>query len=158
MLGDGCDLTQGEDALSVSGRLKKKVEALHGETKAYLDSMRAAIMGQERVAAGMTAFFDEGSKGARQARLFKDIVDMMATHSRHEFDENYRASVMEPVTRFGILFLECEELIRRREKRRLDYDSVKGKVRHCVDKPSRDVERLPKVLCIWRVPIAFNGV
>ncbi|PJF16728.1 BAR adaptor protein Hob3 [Paramicrosporidium saccamoebae] len=122
-----------------------KVETLHREAKAYLDSVRAVALGQERVAAGMASLFDEGSPAARQARMYKDITELLATHGRHDFDEAFRAAVIDPITRYGILFPECEELSKRRTAKLLDYDAARSKVRRATDKPLSDAEKLPRV-------------
>lgn len=129
----------------ISVRLGAKVEGLHREAKAYLDAVRAVALGQERIAAGMASLFEEGSVAARQARSYKDITELLATHGRQDFDEAYRSTIMDPITRFGILFHETDDLIKKRSAKLLDYDAISTKVRRVTDKPSSDSEKLPRL-------------
>jgi amphiphysin len=125
-----------------------KIETLHGEAKAYLDSLRAVSLGQERISATFCTLLDDPSlpsSTARQARMYKDIMELLAAHGRHEIDDSFRAAVLEPITRFAIAFPECEELARKRAARLLDYDAIRSKVRKATDKPSSNSEKLPRV-------------
>lgn len=116
---------------------------LHGETRGYLESSRAVIVGQERLAEGFANFFDDQSDYARTARLFRDVSQLLSNHGRQPYDEAYRHTVADPITRFNVLFPECEELAKKRAKKALDYDLAKTKVRREIDKPSSDPNRLP---------------
>lgn len=53
--------------------------------------------------------------------------------------------MLEPLGRYVSYFPEVNEAIRRRQKKLLDYDSSKTKVRKLVDRPSDDPQRLPRV-------------
>jgi hypothetical protein len=51
--------------------------------------------------------------------------------------------VLEPLGRYCSYFPEINEAIKRRQKKLLDYDSSRAKVRKLVDRPSEDPQRLP---------------
>lgn len=53
--------------------------------------------------------------------------------------------MLEPLGRYCSYFPEVNEAIKRRQKKLLDYDSARSKVRKLVDRPSEDPQRLPRV-------------
>lgn len=54
-------------------------------------------------------------------------------------------AVIEPLARYVSYFPEVNEAIKRRNKKLLDYDAQRSKVRKLIDKPSEDPQRLPRV-------------
>jgi amphiphysin len=48
------------------------------------------------------------------------------------------------LSRFCAYFPDINEAIKRRQKKLLDYDAMRSKVRKLVDKPSEDPQRLPR--------------
>lgn len=60
-------------------------------------------------------------------------------------DKAFRTAVLEPLARFCSYFPEVNEAVKRRQKKLLDYDAHRAKVRKLVDKPSEDPQRLPRV-------------
>lgn len=135
-------------------RLKElggNVERLHKEAKAYLDSLRVVALGQEHLATELASSLERnGSKsmgnGSRKAKQYRELLASLGAADRHDFDEAYRATVLDPIVRFGIIFPECEELCKKRADKLLDYDSTRSKTRKALDKPSKDSEKLPRVL------------
>lgn len=51
---------------------------------------------------------------------------------------------MEPLARYVAYFPEVNEAIKRRNKKSLDYDTSRSKVRKLIDKPSEDPSRLSR--------------
>lgn len=120
------------------------IEELHKAAKAYLDSVRAVTLAQARLANELSSL-NSDSDSERLARQFRDLNASIGEGGRKRFDEAFRAAVLDPVSRYGILFPECESLIRARNERLLDYDAARAKVRKSIDKPSGDAEKLPRV-------------
>lgn len=52
--------------------------------------------------------------------------------------------MIEPLARYVSYFPEVNEAIKRRNKKLLDYDAQRSKVRKLIDKPSEDPSRLPR--------------
>ena len=63
-------------------------------------------------------------------------------------DQDYRAAVLEPLTTFVGYLPVVNEAIKRRQRKLLDYDNLRSKVRKLAEKPSEDVEKMPKVRSI----------
>lgn len=52
--------------------------------------------------------------------------------------------MLEPLARYVSYFPEVNEAVKRRNKKLLDYDSSRSKVRKLIDKPVEDPSRLPR--------------
>jgi len=52
--------------------------------------------------------------------------------------------VLEPIGRYYAYFPEINEAVKRRNKKLLDYDNARSKVRKLVERPSQDAQRLPQ--------------
>jgi amphiphysin len=65
-------------------------------------------------------------------------------------DTAYRTTVLEPMGRYCSYFPEINEAIKSRQKKLLDYDSARAKVRKLVDRPSEDPQRLPLASIYFR--------
>lgn len=130
------------------------MERLHREAKVYLDAMRVVAMGQEHLATEIASILEHGEttkastslgEGRHRAQKYRELLASVGAADRHEFDEAYRAAVLDPIARFGIIFPECEEVCKKRAAKLLDYDATRSRTRKALDKPSKDSDRLPRV-------------
>lgn len=136
-------MSQTDNVYSLGG----KVEKLHRAAKKYLDSVRAVVLLQERLAVTLESSFSPHDTAAfAQTSSFKRVAGEIATNTKQQWDEAYRVTVLDPVARFGILFPECQELGKRRSAKLLDYDAARSKSRKAIEKPSGDSARLPRVI------------
>ena len=122
-----------------------KVEALHKESKGFLDSVRAMTLAQARIAETVDQFYDESASLAVAGRKYKDVVLLMDSNTRTQLDNNYRVAIIEPLGKLIGVFPDFSEAIKKRQKKLLDYDRLRANVRKLVDKPSDDPQKLPKV-------------
>ncbi len=53
-------------------------------------------------------------------------------------------TVLEPISRFCAYFPDINECIKKRNHKLLDYDSMRAKVKKLVEKPDKDVTKLPR--------------
>ncbi|KAG8691458.1 hypothetical protein FRC11_003463 [Ceratobasidium sp. 423] len=126
---------------------EKEANALQKESKAYLDAMRAMTAAQTRLAETIDTFYaaaDKASEGAMAGHAYKRSVDELDAGVTRELDAPYRTTVLEPVGKMCAFFPVINEGIAKRNKKMLDYDSARSKVRKLVDKPSEDVTKLPR--------------
>ncbi|KAJ3300007.1 hypothetical protein HK104_005261 [Borealophlyctis nickersoniae] len=124
--------------------LEAKVEKLHKEAKGYLDAVRGMTLAQQRIAETVGHFYEEGAPQGYAGMQYKQTVDKMDEEARSELDTNFRITVLEPLGKLNAVFPEFNEVIRRRQKKMLDYDRLRSGVRKLVDKPSEDPSRLPR--------------
>jgi bridging integrator 3 len=61
-------------------------------------------------------------------------------------DAPYRATVLEPIGKLCSYNSEVNNAISKRNKKALDYDAARSKVKKLVDKPSDDTTKLPRVI------------
>ncbi|KAH7339792.1 BAR-domain-containing protein [Rhizoctonia solani] len=115
---------------------EKETNELHKESKAYLDAMRDSIGRNDRY---FYAAADKASEGAMAGHAYKRSVDDLDAG-----DAPYRTTVLEPVGKMCSYFPIINEGIAKRNKKMLDYDAARSKVRKLVDKPSEDATKLPR--------------
>lgn len=125
---------------------EKEVEKLQKEAKAYLDSMRAMASSQARIAETIDKFYgsaDRTSDGAMAANAYKRSVDELDSSLSRELDAPYRTCILEPLGKMNAYFPVINDTIAKRNKKMIDYDSARSKVRKLTDKPTEDPTKLP---------------
>ena len=122
-----------------------KVEALHRESKGFLDSVRAMTLAQARIAETVDQFYDETASLANAGRKYKETVCLMDSNARTQLDNNYRTAIIDPLGKLISIFPDFNDAIKKRQKKLLDYDRLRANVRKLVDKPSDDPQKLPRV-------------
>jgi amphiphysin len=125
--------------------LEQKVLKLQKEAKGYLDSVRAMTIAQQRIADTINQFYDENAKLASLGMAYKDAARSLDEEIRGELDKEYRENVLDPLNEYAGYFPEFNEAIKKRQKKLLDYDGQRSRVRKLAEKPSDDVDKLPKV-------------
>jgi len=126
---------------------EKECNALAKEGKSYLDSMRAMTAAQTRLAGHIDAFYgasDRNSESAMAAHSYKRAVDDLDAGIGRELDAPYRATILDPSLKMCSYFPIINENIQKRNKKLLDYDAARSKMRKLIDKPSDDPTKLPK--------------
>ncbi|CDS11645.1 hypothetical protein LRAMOSA03908 [Lichtheimia ramosa] len=124
--------------------LEKKAEKLTKEAKGYLDAMRAMTGTQLRISQTIGHFYDDTVIMGPGGQEYKKVIEKMDEETKTEMDQAFRATVLEPLSRFCSYFPEVNEAVKRRQKKLLDYDAHRSKVRKLIDKPSEDPQRLPR--------------
>ncbi|KAG9050242.1 hypothetical protein FS837_006914 [Tulasnella sp. UAMH 9824] len=128
-------------------QFEKETVALQKESKAYLEAMRSMTAAQARLAATIDTFYgaaDRNSDGAMAGHAYKRSVEDLDAAITREFDQPYRTTILEPVGKMCSLFPIVNETIAKREKKMLDYDSARSRLRKLIDRPSEDPTKLPK--------------
>ena len=121
---------------------------------------------QSRIADTLETFYgaaDQTSEGAMAAHAYKRSVDDLDGGFGRELvryyycrsipqlfnacvqDVPYRTTISEPLGKMCAYFPVINEHISKRNKKLLDYDAARSKVRKLTDKPSDDPTKLPKV-------------
>ncbi|KAF9158420.1 hypothetical protein DFQ27_007054 [Actinomortierella ambigua] len=124
--------------------LEAKAEKLHKEARGYVDAVRGMTGAQLRIASTIDQFYDEGAPMGIYGVKYKEAVTKLDEQAREDIDSAYRTTVLEPIGRFAAYFPEINEGLRRRQKKLIDYDTARAKVRKLVEKPSEDASRLPR--------------
>lgn len=126
---------------------EKECQALQKEGKAYWDAMRAMTSAQSRIAETLEVFYgvaDHTSEGAMAGHAYKRSADDLDAGFGRELDVPYRTTISEPLGKMCAYFPVVNEHISKRNKKLLDYDSSRSRLKKLVDKPSEDPTKLPK--------------
>ncbi|KAI8913651.1 hypothetical protein EDD86DRAFT_201131 [Gorgonomyces haynaldii] len=133
------DFTEQESKLNT---LEQRLESLHKEAKGYLDAVRGTTMAQQRIAETIDQFYDDTNPLAKAGKLYKDAVIKMDEEVRSELDSTYRTTVLDPIGKYIAVFPDYHDLIKKRQKKLLDYDRTRHDVKKLVEKPSNDPSKL----------------
>ncbi|KAF9227197.1 BAR-domain-containing protein [Gyrodon lividus] len=126
---------------------EKECQALQKDSKTYGDAVRAMTAAQARLAETIETFYgasDRTSDGAMAGHAFKSAVEDLDGSIQRELDAPYRTCIMEPLGKMNAYFPVINEHVAKRNKKLLDYDSARSKLRKIIDKPSEDPTKLPK--------------
>ncbi|KAA1471740.1 BAR-domain-containing protein [Dentipellis sp. KUC8613] len=126
---------------------EKECQALHKDAKGYLDAMRSMSAAQLRLAETIDAFYgasDRSSDGAMAAHAYKSNVIDFDNGIAREMDQPYRTTILDPLSKMNTYFPIINDHIAKRNKKLLDYDAARSKVRKLTDKPSDDPTKLPR--------------
>ncbi|KAF8647133.1 hypothetical protein AX16_006964 [Volvariella volvacea WC 439] len=126
---------------------EKECQALQKDSKAYWDAMRAMTTAQTRIAETIETFYgaaEGASEGAMAGHSYKRAVDELDSGFGREMEIPYRTTISEPLGKMCAYFPIINEHISKRNKKMLDYDSARSKLRKLIDKPSEDPTKLPK--------------
>ncbi|KAI5450131.1 BAR adaptor protein Hob3 [Naganishia albida] len=126
--------------------MEKELNNLQREAKNYLDSMRMMSASQARIAETLELFYtnDRTSDSAMAGHAYKSAVEELDNIVSRDLDAPFRATVLEPVGKLCSYFPTVNEGIAKRNKKMLDYDAARSKVRKLQDKPSDDSVKLPR--------------
>ncbi|KAF8497660.1 BAR-domain-containing protein [Gautieria morchelliformis] len=126
---------------------EKEANQLQKDSKGFIDALRAMAAAQGRLADTIDIFYgsaDRASDGAMAANAYKRSVDELEASVSSELEVPYRTTIQEPVGKMCAYFPIINETISKRNKKLLDYDAARSKLRKAVDKPGEDGIKLPK--------------
>ncbi|SCV72667.1 BQ2448_4204 [Microbotryum intermedium] len=123
--------------------LEKNSNALQKEAKAYLDSVRQVSASSTRIAGTLDLFFgSDAGESAMSANAYKRATEEMEGAVARDIDAPYRATVMDPIGKLCSHWPEVNKTIDKRNKKLIDYDAARSKVKKLSDKPSDDPTKL----------------
>jgi len=124
-------------------QMEQTAMLLQNESKGYLDALRAMTASQLRIAESIDAFYGDAGVRDNVAKHYLNTVTELDQQTMKELDEPFRETVLEPIMRFTSYFVDINEAIKKREHKLLDYDRLRAKTQRLVERPSKDVTKLP---------------
>ncbi|KAI8978085.1 hypothetical protein BDB01DRAFT_746893 [Pilobolus umbonatus] len=104
----------------------------------------AIIASQSRLVQVMEKIYGDAAYSNPAFTEYKRAIEAIESESKEGLDQGFQKSVLEPLARYISYFPEVNEAVKRRNKKLLDYDAQRSKVRKLIDKPSEDPNRLPR--------------
>ncbi|CAO3698896.1 unnamed protein product [Rhizopus microsporus] len=109
-----------------------------------LISILAIIASQTRLLQIIEKIYGDSAFSNPVFAEYKRALETIEREAKDNLDPAYQKTVIEPLARYVSYFPEVNEAIKRRNKKLLDYDAQRSKVRKLIDKPSEDPSRLPR--------------
>ncbi|KIY44517.1 BAR-domain-containing protein [Fistulina hepatica ATCC 64428] len=126
---------------------EKECQALQKDSKAYWDAMHGMSVAQTNIADNLESFYgasDRASDGAMAAHAYRRAAEELDSGITKDLETAYRSAISEPVGKMCAYFPTVNEHIAKRNKKMLDYDAARSRLRKLIDKPSDDPTKLPK--------------
>jgi len=123
---------------------EKETLALQKDSKTFIDGMRAIASNQVKIAERIDVFYgtaDRMADGAMAAAAYKRSTEEL---DANDMEQAFRTTVLEPTGRMVSYFPAINALIDKRNKKLLDYDAARSKLRKLEGKPDNDPTRLPR--------------
>lgn len=131
---------------------------LQKELKHYLDSLRILNNAQVNVGEVMGSFYgtqkvekpatDTENEDSARGDAFSSVAGLYFDGMKHindvtlaELEQPYRQTVLNPVERFNLYYVEIDEAVKKRARKQLDYDALRGKVRKLIEKRPAESDR-----------------
>lgn len=108
---------------------------LHKDLRNYKDSLHTLTRAQASVADVLAGFYGKDEKNV--ATIYKETMKQLVANS-DEMELPYLQTVLNPIDRFNSYYVDVNEAIKKRNKKKLDYDALKAKVRKLVKSPKND--------------------
>jgi len=126
---------------------EKECLQLQKDSKSFLDGMRAIASTQVKISDTIDVFYgaaDRMSDGAMAAAAYKRSTEELDGIASGQMDAAFRTTIMEPTGKMVSHFPAINSLIEKRNKKLLDYDSARSKLRKLEGKPDNDPTKLPR--------------
>lgn len=107
---------------------------LHKELRHYLETLRTLTTAQESMALILSGFYGEEENNL--AHKYNDAMREVSQMCVDELEEPYFQTVLNPIERFNSYFGDVNEAIKKRNRKKIDYDTLRAKVRKLEDNPT----------------------
>ncbi|KAH8929523.1 BAR-domain-containing protein [Atractiella rhizophila] len=123
--------------------LEKNANNLQKHSKLYLDSLRGMTGAQLRISETIDHFYNDAFTGGQATdemagHSYKRAIEELEGKTRDQLDAPYRQTVLEPIGKLCSYFPEINNSIQKRNKKLLDYDSARTRMRKLQEKPNDD--------------------
>lgn len=122
--------------------MEKASLRLHKELRNYKDSFHTLARAQASVADVLSGFY--GKEERNVAAVYQDTMKELV-ESGSELDQPYLQTVVNPIERFNSYYVDVNEAIKKRSRKKVDYDALQGKVQKLIDHPKEDPAYEPKL-------------
>lgn len=123
--------------------MEKALLRLHKELRNYNDLLHTLARAQASVADVLSGFY--GREEQNVAGVYRDAMKELV-ESGIELDQPYLQTVLNPIERFNSYYVDVNEAIKKRLRKKIDYDALQGKVQKLIDHPKEDPGYEPKLL------------
>lgn len=124
--------------------LENKVENLYKESRHYNDAARTLCSSQLALAESVVKFYEQGTPISQAASRYKDTAQNIQDNSFHTLNANFDSTVLTPLGKFIGLFPFFTESIRKRNRKLIDYDGTRSKVRKFNERPPDDRTKIDR--------------
>lgn len=122
--------------------MEKASLRLHKELRNYKDSLHSLARAQATVADVLAGFYGKDEKNV--ATVYKDTMAELVADGE-ALDAPYLQTVLNPIERFNSYYVDVNEAVKKRSRKKIDYDALQMKVKKLVETLREDPAAEPKL-------------
>lgn len=118
--------------------MEKSSEKLFKELRHYKETLGTLATAQLNLGDTLAGFYglDEDAKSI--AKEYSLATNTISAETLEGLDQPFLQTVLNPIDRFNSYYVDMNEAIKKRAHKKLDYDSLRNKVRKLSDNPDAD--------------------
>ncbi|ODV62217.1 BAR-domain-containing protein [Ascoidea rubescens DSM 1968] len=132
---------------------------LQKEAKQYFESLKSIMNSQTLITETFDSFYATNndsypliSKKSNSVdndegivKNYLKIIKELNDETFKSLNTPYKETVLDPINKFCFYFNDINEAIKKRNHKKIDYDSIRSKVKKLSEKPSDDLNKIPKL-------------
>ncbi|QRG37452.1 hypothetical protein FDK38_001827 [Candidozyma auris] len=119
--------------------MEKASTKLHKDLRRYKETLTSLAAAQQNVSDVLAGFY--GSEAKCVAKEYQQATKAIRNETLQELGEPFFQTVLNPIDRFNSYYVDMNEAIKKRAHKKLDYDSLRSKVRKLSENPEKDPAR-----------------
>lgn len=104
---------------------------LQKELQHYLETLRALTVSQESMTLVLSGFYGEDESNVAYA--YHEAMKQVSQTCVEELEKPYFQTVLNPIERFNLYVVDVNEAIKKRGRKKSDYDALRAKVKKLED-------------------------
>lgn len=116
--------------------MEKSSEKLYKELRRYKETLGSLATAQLNVSDVLAGFYGVDAKSV--AKEYQQATKTISSETLESLNQPFFQTVLNPIDRFNSYYVDMNEAIKKRAHKKLDYDSLRNKVRKLSDNPEAD--------------------
>lgn len=109
---------------------------LQKELRHYLETLRTLTTAQESMSLILSGFYGEQENNL--AHQYNEAMREVSQMCVDELEDPYFQTVLNPIERFNSYFRDVNEAIKKRNNKKIDYDTLRAKVKKLEENPTEE--------------------
>lgn len=118
--------------------MEKSSEKLYKELRRYKETLASLSTAQLNVSDVLAGFYGQDNEAKSIAKEYSEATRSISSETLEGLGQPFLQTVLNPIDRFNSYYVDMNEAIKKRAHKKLDYDSLRNKVRKLSDSPDAD--------------------
>ncbi|PVH13504.1 uncharacterized protein CXQ87_001609 [Candidozyma duobushaemuli] len=118
--------------------MEKSSEKLYKELRRYKETLASLSTAQSNVSDVLAGFYGQDNEAESIAKEYNEATRSISAETLEGLGQPFLQTVLNPIDRFNSYYVDMNEAIKKRAHKKLDYDSLRNKVRKLSDNPDAE--------------------